>query len=312
MFHDPTLDRTTTGKGLIRKQPWQDVIEHVRTKAEPIQPIPLFEELVALLTEPGHRHVSLNIDCKMQNDPEMLFPEMARIIAMYPGWETELAPRLILGLWHPLFLRAAYKYLPLLRRYHIGFSPAVVERYFWDACDGFSLNFALLMGSEGQAFLKKCREAGKEICLWTVNDPGEMRVAMSWGVKAILTDRVGAFTSLRKEIAEEPEKLELTGLSRWTFPWSHWRYYSVAHVCANRLAPLFLSAHGALPNSTSYPTRNEPTAAYNHNLPHTTIDAMSTPGDFDTTNPPPSDLDQHDPPMSSPLSDRVASYLPGG
>lgn len=56
------------------------------------------------------------------------------------------------------------------------------------------------MGSEGQAFLKKCREAGKEICLWTVNDPGEMRVAMSWGVKAILTDRVGAFTSLRKEV----------------------------------------------------------------------------------------------------------------
>lgn len=27
MFHDPTLDRTTTGKGLIRKQPWKDVIE---------------------------------------------------------------------------------------------------------------------------------------------------------------------------------------------------------------------------------------------------------------------------------------------
>lgn len=114
------------------------------------------------------------------------------------------------------------------------------------------------------------------------------------------------------QIAEEPERLELTGLSRWTFPWSHWRYYSVAHVCANRLAPLFLSAHGALPNSTSYPTRNEPTAAYNHNLPHTTIDAMSTPGDFDTTHPPPSDLDRPDPPMSSPLSDRVASYLPGG
>lgn len=27
MFHDPTLDRTTTGKGLIRKQPWKGVIE---------------------------------------------------------------------------------------------------------------------------------------------------------------------------------------------------------------------------------------------------------------------------------------------
>ena len=27
MFHDPTLDRTTTGKGLIREQPWKGVIE---------------------------------------------------------------------------------------------------------------------------------------------------------------------------------------------------------------------------------------------------------------------------------------------
>jgi glycerophosphoryl diester phosphodiesterase len=113
-----------------------------------------------------------------------------------------LAPRLILGLWHPLFLKSAYKNLPLLRRYHIGFSPNVVRTYFWDACDGFSINFALLMGAEGQKFLRQCREAGKEICVWTVNDPGEMKVAMSWGVKAILTDRVGAFTALRKEVRD--------------------------------------------------------------------------------------------------------------
>lgn len=27
MFHDPTLERTTTGKGKIREQPWRGVIE---------------------------------------------------------------------------------------------------------------------------------------------------------------------------------------------------------------------------------------------------------------------------------------------
>jgi len=123
----------------------------------------------------------------------------------HASWETVLAPRLILGLWHPLFLKAAYDHLPLLRRYHIGFSPNVVRTYFWDACDGFSINFALLMGKEGQKFLQQCREAGKEICVWTVNDPGEMKVAMSWGVKAILTDRVGAFTSLRDEVCYFPQ-----------------------------------------------------------------------------------------------------------
>ncbi|RSH83012.1 hypothetical protein EHS25_005722 [Saitozyma podzolica] len=156
MFHDPTLDRTTTGTGLIREQPWKGVIEHVRTKKHPVQPIPLFEELIALLMEEGNRHVILNIDCKMQNDPEKLFPEMSRVISQYPLWETELAPRLILGLWHPLFLRPAYKYLPLCTRYHIGESVALVRKFFWDACQGFSMCFPLLMGAEGQQFLADC------------------------------------------------------------------------------------------------------------------------------------------------------------
>lgn len=30
MFHDPTLDRTTTGTGLIKNQPWKGVIEYVQ------------------------------------------------------------------------------------------------------------------------------------------------------------------------------------------------------------------------------------------------------------------------------------------
>ncbi len=58
------------------------------------------------------------------------------------------------------------------------------------------------MGVEGQAFLKDCRAAGKEICVWTLNDPSEMRVAMSWGVKAVLTDDIGTYINLRKEVSE--------------------------------------------------------------------------------------------------------------
>ncbi|OCF41343.1 glycerophosphoryl diester phosphodiesterase [Kwoniella heveanensis CBS 569] len=200
MFHDPTLDRTTTGKGLIREQPWSGVIEHVRTTKEPVQPIPLFEELIALLMEPQNQHVTLNIDCKMQNDPERLFPEMSRIISTYPNHASTLSPRIILGLWHPLFLPPALKYLPQCRRYHIGFSIPIVKTYFWNHVEGFSMNFSLLMGSEGQKFLKEARENGKEVTVWTVNDANEMRIAMQWGVKAVLTDRVGAFNELKQEV----------------------------------------------------------------------------------------------------------------
>ncbi|WWC94971.1 hypothetical protein V866_001823 [Kwoniella sp. B9012] len=229
MFHDPTLDRTTTGKGLIKNQPWKGVIEHVRTTKEPIQPIPLFEELIALLMEPENRHVTLNIDCKMQNDPEKLFPEMARIISKYPNHSALLSPRLILGLWHPLFIPPSMKYLPNCTRYHIGFSLPIIREYFWDHCSGFSLAFSALMNSTGQAFLSECREKGKEVTVWTVNHELEMKTAIGWGVKAVLTDRVGRFVELKNEIIDDPSKLNITGLSKLTFPWSSWRYYTLAH-----------------------------------------------------------------------------------
>ncbi|WRT70151.1 uncharacterized protein IL334_007145 [Kwoniella shivajii] len=229
MFHDPTLDRTTTGKGLIKTQPWKGVIEHVRTTKEPVQPIPLFEELIALLMKPENRHVTLNIDCKMQNDPERLFPEMSRIISQYPDAGTSLCPRIILGLWHPLFIPPAYKYLPQCRRYHIGFSIPIVKSYFWDHCEGFSMYFPLLMSNDGQAFLEECRKNGKEITVWTVNDQNEMRMAISWGIKAVLTDKVAAFVQLKNDIIDDPNNLSLPGLSKLTFPWSSWRYYSLAH-----------------------------------------------------------------------------------
>jgi phosphatidylglycerol phospholipase C len=47
--------------------------------------------------QPGSKHVVLNIDVKLDNDPELLYPLMRREIESFPGWETELAPRLILG-----------------------------------------------------------------------------------------------------------------------------------------------------------------------------------------------------------------------
>jgi len=61
MFHDPTLDRTTNGKGAIKEQAWAGAIENVRTTKPPIQPIPRLEELVALIMEPENRHVVLNV-----------------------------------------------------------------------------------------------------------------------------------------------------------------------------------------------------------------------------------------------------------
>lgn len=61
MFHDPSLERTTDGKGFICQQNWIDGIDQVRTIKEPRQQIPTFEQICDLLMKPENRHVKLNV-----------------------------------------------------------------------------------------------------------------------------------------------------------------------------------------------------------------------------------------------------------
>lgn len=63
----------------------------------PAQSICTFNETLQLLIKPEARHVQLNVDVKLDNDPEVLFELMNREIMKFEDWESELAPRLILG-----------------------------------------------------------------------------------------------------------------------------------------------------------------------------------------------------------------------
>lgn len=109
--------------------------------------------------------------------------------------------------------------LPYIRLAHIGMSPALARRYFWDACGSFSMNFACLVGSDGELFRKECKLSGKDLCeslaarlegengaddaapdVWTVNKRSEMIEATKWGAKAILTDRTAEFLELRAQM----------------------------------------------------------------------------------------------------------------
>lgn len=95
-------------------------------------------------------------------------------IREYQTWESELAPRIIVGLWHPKFITPAQRFLPSLRLSHIGMSTKIAREYFWDACDSFSLSFSCLLSDAGERFRRECREAGKALMVWTVNRREEM------------------------------------------------------------------------------------------------------------------------------------------
>ncbi|PWN90285.1 PLC-like phosphodiesterase [Acaromyces ingoldii] len=224
MFHDAALGRTTDGKGLIKNQNWDGNIENIRTLKQPFQQIPTFRQACDLLMRPENQHVKFNIDIKPDNQPERLFKLMKEIVESYPDFESKLAPRLILGLWHPIFLDAALKFVPALRRVHIGGSPMAARTYFWNHCDGFSMWFPSLVGADGQAFLQEAREAKKDVFVWTVNRRDEMIEATRWGVKAILTDKTDMFQEVRKDMASDyiSTRSEQVGLF---FRWASWKYY---------------------------------------------------------------------------------------
>lgn len=82
-------------------------------------------------------------------------------------------------------------------------SPDIARKYFWAACSAFSLNYASLVSKDGEAFRAACRQAGKDLYVWTVNERSEMIQATKWGAKAVLTDRTADYLRVRGEMSSE-------------------------------------------------------------------------------------------------------------
>ena len=110
----------------------------------------------------------------MFNEPLHLFSLMHEIISAQPNWEVDLAPRILLGLWHPRFIPHAKTILPYCKRSYIGVSLPWARQYFWDSCEVFSVNFSILATREGGRFREECKRAGKKVAVWTVNEPVQM------------------------------------------------------------------------------------------------------------------------------------------
>jgi len=195
-------------------------MEHVRTVKKPKQAIPTFAETVALLMKPENQHVKFNVDVKANNDPKRVFTLMDKTITSHPNWKDKLAPRIILGLWHPRFLSAAKAYLPYCRRSHIGIGPDIARKYFWNECDAFSMWFPGLATADGEKFRRECKNAGKKLMVWTVNDPSQMMEAVRWGVDAILTDVTQTWLELRAALNGDYDNVgaRYTRSFLWTGP----------------------------------------------------------------------------------------------
>jgi hypothetical protein len=78
---------------------------------------------------------------------------MHEFISSQPSWDTLLAPRILLGLWHPKFIQQAKDILPYCKRSYLGHSVYIAKNYFWDHVEAFSMAFPYLANPEGERFV---------------------------------------------------------------------------------------------------------------------------------------------------------------
>ncbi|ORZ11393.1 PLC-like phosphodiesterase [Lobosporangium transversale] len=227
VMHDPSLDRTTNGTGLVKNRPWHGYIDGLKSKKEPHVGVPRCVDVLAFLAQEGNEKVWWNIDIKMNNSPALLFSKFAKLMEdNFPG--RDFSSQIVLGLWHPKFLLAADKYLPRFSRIHIGFSiPIATEHFPPSKVDGYSISFMVLSTPQGRQFIKEMQAAGKTILAWTVNDVVEIRECVNMGVDYILTDR----TKVLHNVLQEYEKLGREGVEAKYADeefntWSRWSRYT--------------------------------------------------------------------------------------
>jgi len=158
---------------------------------------------------------------------------MHEIITAQPDWESTLAPRIVLGLWHPRFIASAKAQLPYCRRSYIGRNTYVARKYFWNDCDAFSIGFGALTTADGEKFRAECKNSGKSLMVWTVNDPDQMMEAVRWGVNAIITDVTKTWLDLRSALQMDYEKIG--SQHGRTFLWTTWSFYTPIQLWLVRL-----------------------------------------------------------------------------
>jgi glycerophosphoryl diester phosphodiesterase len=182
--HDPTLERTTDGQGVIEDHTYAEL---ARLKVGGREAIPRFEDLLTAWPD-----VRLNVDAKTAQAVSLI----ATLIHRHRAWDRvcvasfsapsvyrlrrELGPRVATALtWAEA---AALKWAPgrgvrdlLLRD---GQAAQIPPRH----------RFGIEVLTP--AYLSRAHELGKVVNVWTINDADEMHRVLDLGVDGVFTDRL--------------------------------------------------------------------------------------------------------------------------
>jgi len=189
VIHDPTLDRTTTGRGAVR--------DHTAAELAGVG-VPRLREVLDLLR--GVR-AGLLLEIKVGVEGARYPGIEATVLALLA--ETGLTDRTTVMAfeWDTLerlrALSPAVRLAGLLSRRgaeRLGGVRVAAERLQALGANDLGIERTLLSGEAVAA----ARAAGLTIGVWTVNDPAELRAALGAGVDYVTTDRPDLALQLRR------------------------------------------------------------------------------------------------------------------
>lgn len=183
-FHDPRLDRVTGSPGLIRDFTYDD-LRHTLIAGR--EPIPTLDDVLATWPE-----LRLNIDAKSAG----AIAPLAATIARHRAWE-----RICVASFSPRHLRTLRRVVgPRVATAYSAIGVAALRllpahRLRALALGGFA-QAAQVPVRHGRfdivtpAFIDRAHLLGKQVHVWTIDDPGEVARLLDLGVDGIITDRI--------------------------------------------------------------------------------------------------------------------------
>jgi glycerophosphoryl diester phosphodiesterase len=196
VVHDPTLDRTTTGRGAVRDHTWAD-IEKVAVRGTADERPPRLAEVLALLRP---TRVGLLLEIKTGPGDERYPGVEERVLALLQ--ESGLTDRTTVMAfeWAVLerlrALSSTVRLTGLLAQRgaeRAGGVPALVPRLRALGVNDLGMERTLLTPEAVRA----AHAAGLTIGVWTVNEPDELARTLAAGVDYVTTDQPDVALRLR-------------------------------------------------------------------------------------------------------------------
>jgi glycerophosphoryl diester phosphodiesterase len=189
-FHDRTLDRVTDRSGVVSQLRYDEV---KRALIDGREPIPLLSEILERWPD-----VRVNVDAKADNT---VWP-LVDVVNRQRAWDRVCVASFSPSRLHRLRSRLGPRVATSLATVGVGalrLLPGGLPR-------------RLALGSAGQAaqvpvrrgrleivtaqFVQRAHRLGKQVHVWTIDDPAEMERLLDLGVDAVITDR----TDLLREV----------------------------------------------------------------------------------------------------------------